>query len=100
MAITAFNPVITLQAGTQPSEVGEPARAGEGALLLPSLPASSLLSSHLQESLEKCLQEEMQRNKETLESAVKVGMSVQAVRICPTIMLVGVLSQWNYIPSH
>lgn len=30
VAITAFNPVITLQAGTQPSEVGEPARAHGG----------------------------------------------------------------------
>ena len=55
---------------------------------MPSLPASSLLFSHLQESLGKCLQEEMQRNKETLESAVKVGVPVQAVRTCPTIMLV------------
>lgn len=54
-----------------------PARAREGAVLLPFLPASSLLFSHLQESLGKCLQEEMQRNKETLESAVKVGMPVQ-----------------------
>lgn len=56
---------------------------GGGRLLLPSLPASSLLSSHLQETLGKCLQEEMQKNKETLESAVKVGVPIQALRLCP-----------------
>lgn len=75
---------LTQQSQEQKVRLCVPARAGAGRrLLLPSLPASSLLSSHLQETLGKCLQEEMQKNKETLESAVKVGVPVQALRLCP-----------------